>query len=336
MQQAEVASGEEARMLAPAPDVPRTASDWLGLPRKIDRYLADHFGLRSDLLQAHGLLRYAMKVPSDLSVIIGRDNWLFLNNDQTIEQSTGKLLRAAQVEAFADKAAHLRAHLATRGARLIVAVVPNGSTINRARLPAWAGEAPAVTEYDLMLRALAARGVDAVDLRAPLTAANATHPTYRRTDTHWNKLGALIGYNAVVRAVGKSDWAFDPVRAFKGFVPIAGGDLARLLAVGASVNDEEAEIDLGAYGPPPPEAVTLATQFESGGDLVERGHGPTVAVVGDSFTRGYWQDYFARRAGRYIWMHHELCGFRYSTLDEHAPELVVLAPAERQMFCASE
>ena len=277
-----------------------------------------------------------MKVPSDLSVIIGRDNWLFLNNDQTIEQSTGKLLRVARVEAFADKAVHLRAHLASRGARLIVAVVPNGSTINRARLPAWAGEAPAVTEYDLMLRALAARGVDAVDLRAPLMAANATQPTYRRTDTHWNKLGALVGYNAVVRAAGKPDWTFDPARAFKGFVPVAGGDLARLLAVGASVNDEEAEIDLGAYGPPPPEAMTLATQFESGGDLVERGPGPTVAVVGDSFTRGYWQDYFARRAGRYIWMHHELCGFRYSVLDEHAPELVILAPAERQMFCASE
>src|SRR4051812_48628524 len=44
-------------------------------------------------------------------------------------------------------------------------------------------ETPAVTEYDLMMRALLARDVDAVDLRAPLLAAGP--PVYRRTDAHW-------------------------------------------------------------------------------------------------------------------------------------------------------
>ena len=57
-------------------------------------------------------------------------------------------------------------------------------------------------------------------------------------------------------------------------------------------------------------------------------------VIGDSFTRGYWQDYFATHAGRYVWMHHELCAFKRSVLDEYAPQLVILAPTERQMFCA--
>ena len=102
-----------------------------------------------------------------------------------------------------------------------------------------------VTEYDLMLRALAQRGVEAVDLRPPLAAANAANPVYRRTDTHWNKLGALVGYNATVSALGKPDWVIEPARVLRGFVPVAGGDLARLLAISGDVLDEDADM----FGP---------------------------------------------------------------------------------------
>jgi hypothetical protein len=335
MQPATVSSEGEARMLSGAPAFPHSLRDWLALPRQLDRFLADHFGLRAELVRAHGRLRYAVDLPSDLRVIIGRDNWLFLNGDGTIEQATGKMLRAAQIAAFADRTAALRAHLAAKGTDFVVAVPPNGATVNRARLPAWAAEAPAVTEYDLMMRALGERGVVAVDLRGPLMAASS--PTYRRTDSHWNKFGALVAYNAVMRAARRPGWMIDPARVLRGFERVEGGDLARLLAISADVSDEEAIIDLSAYGPPAPPAAMIATQFESGGDLVETGRaGATILVIGDSFTRGYWQDYFATHAARYVWVHHELCGFKWSVLDEYAPQLVVLAPTERQMFCAGE
>ncbi len=333
MQPAELSSEGEARMLSIAPSWPQSLREWLALPRQLDRFLGDHFGLRTELVHAHGLLRYAVDLPSDLRVIIGRDNWLFLNGDGTIEQATGRMLREAQIAAFADRAAALRDHLAAKGADFLVAVPPNGATVNRNRLPAWAAEVPAVTEYDLMMRALGARGIVAVDLRAPLMVASS--PTYRRTDSHWNKFGALIAYNTVMRAARKPEWVIDPARVLRGFERVDGGDLARLLAISADVSDEDAIIDLGAYGPPAPPATPIATQFESGGDLLETGRaGATIVVIGDSFTRGYWQDYFATHAGRYVWMHHELCGFKWSVLDEYAPQLVILAPTERQMFCA--
>ena len=83
------------------------------------------------------------------------------------------------------------------------------------------------------------------------------------------------------------------------------------------------------YGAAPPPATAIATQFESGGDLVETGRdGPTVVVIGDLFTRVFWQDYFALHAKRYVWMHHEQCGFKLSVLDEYAADLVILAPVE--------
>jgi alginate O-acetyltransferase complex protein AlgJ len=333
-QPVELASEGEARMLAPPPGWSRTEHDWLSLPRRADRFLSDHFGLRTEMVRLHGRLRYAINLPSDLRVVIGRDQSLFLAGDATIDQAMGVVLRTDRIAAFADRAAALRTHLAGRGAQLLVAIPPNSATINRDELPAWAGARPAVTEYDLMLRALAARGVPAVDLRAPLMAARSLGPTYRRTDTHWNKFGALVAYNAVAQAAGRSDWVIDPARVLRGFTKVEGGDLARLLAVADVITDEDAQIDLSVRGVPAA-AMPFDTQFESGGDLVETGRsGAAVAVIGDSFTRGYWQDYFALNAARYAWMHHELCGFKLSVLDGYGPQLVILAPAERQMFCA--
>src|SRR5262249_20363510 len=163
------------------------------------------------------------------------------------------------------------------------------------------------------MRALGLRGVDAVDLRLPLLAAGP--PVYRRTDTHWNKYGALIGYNAVVSALGKNDWIIDPARVLRGFVPVSGGDLARLLALAKDLPDEAAEMDLASCGARPVEVSPFETQFEGGGDLIEpRRDGPTVLAIGDSFTRGFWQDYFALHARRYVWMHHEQCGFKQSAV----------------------
>jgi hypothetical protein len=330
----EVVSEDEGRMLSPAPAWPRSPDQWRALPRDLDRFLADHFGLRPQLVRAHGALRYAIVLPTDLRVIIGRDRWLFLNGDGTIEQATGRLLREPAIAKFADRAAELQRRLKARNARLLVAIPANGSTINRSRLPAWAATKPAVTEYDLMMKALAARDVAAVDLRPALLAINSIHPVYRRTDTHWNRLGALVAYNSVVEVLGKPDWTIDPGRVLRGFESVPGGDLARLLAVSDSVTDEDAVIDLSRYRPAALEISRIDTQAESGGDLIETGRaGPTVLVIGDSFTREFWQDYFSLHAGKYIWIHHELCGFAASVVESHAPDIVILAPAERQMFC---
>ena len=118
-------------MLSPAPVLPRSLDKWLSLPRDLDRFLGDHFGLRAQLVRAHGVLRYAILLPTDLRVLIGRDEWLFLNGDGTIEQATGHLLRAAAIEKFAERAKTLQARLNARNARFIVAIPPNGPTINR-------------------------------------------------------------------------------------------------------------------------------------------------------------------------------------------------------------
>ena len=220
-----------------------------------------------------------------------------------------------QIAKFADRAAALHAQLAAKGARLLVAIPPNGSTINRARLPAWAADAPSVTEYDLMMRALTERGVAAVDLRPPLSPRMPASPIYRRTDTHWNRLGALVAYNAVVEAAAQARLDHrSRARAARLRAASTGGDLARLLAVVRRCHRRGRRDRSRALRPGTASPHAARRRSSRAAAIWSRpaAPGPTVLVIGDSFTRGFWQDYFALHAGRYVWMHHELCGFRLS------------------------
>jgi hypothetical protein len=55
---------KEGRNLAPAPKVPVNRDDWLTLPKQIDAYLQDRFGLRQVLVRTH----------NDLSRHLGNGN----------------------------------------------------------------------------------------------------------------------------------------------------------------------------------------------------------------------------------------------------------------------
>lgn len=334
LQPRELVSEREARKLSPAPTFPQNLQQVLTLPRQLDGFLGDHFGLREQLVRTHALLRYAVVSPPDLRVVYGRDKFLFFNGDAMIQQSMGLFLRSADIVKFADFAARLQARLRDRNVEFLVAVPPNSATIMRAQLPAWAAAAPAISEYDLMMQALAARQVPVVDLRVPLRAANAARPMYRPADTHWNKLGALIAYNSVVEALRRPDWTIDAAKVFRGFEIVPGGDLARMLGMSADVTDVDARIDLSPYAPAPLKTTAIDTQRESGGEVTETGRaGPTVLILGDSFIQHYWTDYFGLHAGRYVWMHHEFCGFVPGVVEAFDPHIVILAPTERVMFC---
>jgi alginate O-acetyltransferase complex protein AlgJ len=331
----ESVSPGEARTLRSAPELPHSWRQWLALPRALDGFLSDHFGLRETLVHANARLRYALVSPTDGHVVYGRGNWLFLNGDAMLQQSMGLLLRQAEIGKFADFAAALRDELRQKNIAFIVTVPPNSSTIIRARLPRWAAVRPVISEYDLMLQALAARNVPVVDLRPPLLEADAAAPVYRRTDTHWNTLGALLAYNALVAGLDRPGWSIDPQRVTRGTTKTPGGDLARMLGVAADVAEAEPAIDLSPYSPTLLKTTAIDTQQrETGGAVTETSRaGPTVLVLGDSFTEHFWTDYFGLHVGRFVWMHHELCGFLPSVLAAQHPHVVVLAPTERFMFC---
>jgi len=77
-----------------------------------------------------------------------------------------------------------------------------------------------------------------VDVRALLRAAKAREPVYYRTDSHWNYLGAIVGYRALMRevqdALGTARLPAIAPPDMPPYVPGVDtyrGDLARILGV---------------------------------------------------------------------------------------------------------
>jgi hypothetical protein len=319
---------KEGRLLAPAPKIPVDRDHWLALPKEIDAYLHDHFGLRQLLVRTHKDLTLPLGHGNN-AVLIGREGRLFYLGDEAVRQSAGLLMRDQRVSDTVAVLTRINVALAARGARFVVAVAPNAATTYPDFLPPWARNRGRRTEYDLFLDELAANGVRAADLRPSVEAARAEGPVFYTNDTHWTARGAIAGFNAVVEADSHSDWRIDPKSALSPLVTRNGGDLARMLGF----EDSATEMVENLIMPPG------RTERFSGGpnDYVATSGrpGPTVMVVGDSFTLGYFNPMLMPHVGRLVWLHHSFCGFDWKAIDQFRPDEVWWVPTERYLVCNS-
>ena len=321
---------KEGRRLAPEPELPASLAGLTALPKEVDGYLKDHFGLRHAMIGLHKDLTHPVILKVNTAALIGRDGRMFYQGNEMIRQSAGLVLRDERVADAVDMIASMRDALLKRGVRFLVAVPPNASTIYQDDLPIWAQRKGRTTEYDLFLEDLAARGVEAVDLRPAMMAVRAEgDEAYLMHDAHWTARAALAGFNAVVAADGHPDWKIDPATAIGPPAPRKGGDVARILGVEDDVVEMAETLTLPESG--------LDEDISEGSmpdHVVTTGAlGPTVMVIGDSFTASYFPLMLAQHVGRAIWVHHHQCGFDWGLIDKFKPDEVWWTPTERFLVC---
>jgi alginate O-acetyltransferase complex protein AlgJ len=318
----------EGRSLAPAPRPPTTGTSWLALPAAVDAYLKDHFGLREALITAHRELTKPMLGFGNDSVLVGRDGRMFFLGEETVRQSAGLLVRDQRVGDATDMLVRMNDELQARGIRFLVALPPNAATIYQDDLPLWAQNPGKPTEYEMLLANLAAKGVTAVDLRPAVKNARTQGPAFYMHDTHWTFRGALAAYNAIVEADAHSDWRIEPASALGPMTLRNGGDLARMLGVGDTVSEYAETLTL-------PHAKKVLQSSDLVGDFTETSEktGPTILILGDSFTGGFFPPMVLQHAGRVVWMSHMVCGFDWNEVETYRPDEVWWMPAERFLVC---
>jgi alginate O-acetyltransferase complex protein AlgJ len=318
----------EGRSLAPAPRLPMTGASWLTLPAAVDAYLKDHFGLRQTLIAAHRELTKPMLGFGNDSVLVGRDGRMFFLGENTVRQSAGLLVRDQRVADATDMLVRMNDELQAQGIRFLVALPPNAATIYQDDLPLWAQNRGRPTEYDMLLANLAAKGVTAVDLRPAVKNARTQGPAFYMHDTHWTFRGALVAYNAVVEADSHKDWRIEPASALGPMTLRNGGDLARILGAGDGVSEYAETLTL-------PHAKKVLQSSDLVGDFTETSAktGPTILILGDSFTAGFFPPMVLQHAGRVVWMSHMVCGFDWDEVEKYRPDEVWWMPTERFLVC---
>lgn len=319
----------EGRRLAPAPQPPRRWAQWVALPAAIDAFLKDHFGLRHAMIQAHHDLTKPMLGFGDTEVIAGRDGRMFYLGDELVRQSAGLVVRDERVAETVDMLTRMRDELQRRGIRFLVASPPNSATIYNDDLPVWAQNKGRRTEYDLLLAELTKRGIKTIDLRPPLAALRANEKAYFMYDSHWTASGAIAAFNTLVEADGHKDWAIDPASALGPVVPRTALDVARVAGVEAGLSEPNRELSLSGgrreadLSPGPmPDHVQVSGK-----------PGPTVMVIGDSFTTDLFTVMLVQHVARAIWINHQRCGFEWKWIDLYRPDEVWWMPTERFLNC---
>jgi hypothetical protein len=229
-------AAQENRRLMPLPRVPSNWASLRAFPAAFQDYFADHFGLRADLIRWYRLLLVAGLGTSPIpDVVLGRDDWLFLNARNEIQTLGGLVpLNEAQVSAWREAVEVQTAGLARQGIRFLAVFVPDSQSVYPEYIPGRYRLGPR-TRMDQVLGALRAHpNLDVLDLRAVLRAGKPLGRLYHRTDTHWNDLGAALGARAIlehlaarVPGVAVPPQPAGPIRTIAG----PGGDLARLLAL---------------------------------------------------------------------------------------------------------
>lgn len=328
----EVQSGTEQRTLAQSPALPNTWSALLQLPKEIDAFVNDQYGLRAEIVLSNALLRYILRSPPSSSAYYGIEGWVFFNGDQSLPQASRDPPRYAALKRFANLLSGLDAILQRQNRRFVAAIAPNKESIYPEMLPYWLRDRTGPTEYDFLLAELAKNRVNVIDLRILLQEAAQKTPVYYKTDSHWNPLGAMIAYNALVVAAGQANWQLDPALALEPSPLRFSGDLARYLGLYPYLS--EPDLRLIVDDPPKNETVLNdRTTFPTRVFDYNR-EGPVVLIIGDSFSNRLFKYFLSLHVSRLVWTHHNECGFNGTLIDRYQPEIVFYLPVERAIGCA--
>jgi alginate O-acetyltransferase complex protein AlgJ len=258
-------SDTEKRARAPMP-----ALSWSSLgtfPKRFEEFVGDEFGFRDALVRAYSLAQIRVFHRSAVpNVIIGSDGWLFYagyGDGTDITEFQGKA--PLSEEDLAARRAELEgraAALAAHGIRYAFVVAPNKQSVYEEELPASIGHRAPGNNLDQFGSRLGDAPLLFLDLRKALIGAKKSwrRPLYYKTDTHWNRAGAYVGYRSILAALGLPA---PPAGAISfSQAPREGGDLATMLSLADAWHETEVNTTMS-----PREKLPL-----------------TVFVIGDSFT----------------------------------------------------
>ena len=229
--------------------MPRTWPELRDYPVRFERFFDDRFGMRGPLVRLdHWARAIVFGVSPVPKVLIGKSGWLYFRGEDAKALDRwyrgNEAISDALIGAIRAELLQRQAFLASRGIPFLVVVVPEKYSIYPEYLPDWAVPRAARTPFDRLVTTLAGdTQLHFVDLRTALRAAKGADRLYYQTDSHWNYLGATVGYGAFMPEVAKllpgfSIAAVQRPRYVAG-VDYYSGDLAQMLGLPRQFREDD-------------------------------------------------------------------------------------------------
>lgn len=229
---------------AATPRMPRSLREFTRLPGTFKWYFEERFGMRKELIRAHGRAKvYGLGMSSSRDVLIGQDGWLFLSGEGALDYTRhARPFTQREVDDWIQQLLENKQLAESRGARYLVVIAPNKHTTYSDYLPADLAPLAERTRVDQLLEAAEGK-LEILDLRPTLRLGRDQGRVFHRTDTHWNMLGGWFAACAILDRLAVGDECSSVVRdaAPLRTAMVAGGDLARLLGLQSDWREEDIE-----------------------------------------------------------------------------------------------
>jgi len=199
----------ENRTVEPLPPIPASMSALREYPARFEHFFDDRFGMRNALVHFdHWTRAMVFGVSPVPKVLLGQSGWLYFTGEDA--KAFDRWYRGSEpvsdaaIAATRDELVRRAAFLDGRGIPFVVVIVPEKYTVYPEFLPDWALARTARAPLDRLADELAAQPqLHFVDLRGPLSRSKASERLYYKTDSHWNYLGASVGYAQIMREVAR-------------------------------------------------------------------------------------------------------------------------------------
>ena len=173
---------------------------------QFEAWFNDRIPMRAEILTAANMIKGETLHAPTSNVIIGKDGWLFFEEEGDDYMNVGALTDQ-QVTAAAITLSLMEEQVEDKGGRFLFVPMPNKASVYGEYMPGCYQEA---SENNLtrIMESLDEYDVNYIDMDQVLTEYK-DQGVYHVRDSHWNYQGALIGYNAIMDGLGKEHKTYE-------------------------------------------------------------------------------------------------------------------------------
>lgn len=198
-------------------------------------YFNDHFAFRSALVDLDSTIKEKLfGTTSTESVVVGTDGWLYYGGTLDDYQRTNQM-SDREIKNAAYNLSLIQEYVVGKGKSFAFTIAPDKASLYPDHMPYYEVAGTGPSNVDRLVPYLTSYGITYVDLFSALSSSDDV--LYFKTDTHWTNAGALVGYNALLDAVGKRHETYRnaPVTTDDSHV----GDLASMLNPSSATTEEQ-------------------------------------------------------------------------------------------------
>lgn len=167
---------------------------------EFDAWFTQQMPFRTEIITANNMVSSNILGKSANGVITGSDGWIF--SEETVDDYIGTMPSERAIHNIAETLRIMQHYTTEHGADFVFAAAPNKNSIYPEYMPKGYIRSDKNT-LTVLEKYLEEYSVNYVSLKDEMKKQKENgQQIYLKCDTHWNNLGALYGYNAIMNNLG--------------------------------------------------------------------------------------------------------------------------------------